>query len=111
MANTIRVLLVTLLLGYRQKEAARAGRKDAKLKAVSISERHNKKAFKYNSTSLPYPFTSKEAFDGSMRQPLGSDFNSQHSFRSAATGTDSDRKITRHTISLHVLLEVTSMGD
>lgn len=71
------------MLGCRQKEAARLGRKDAKLKAVAISERHDKKAFKYNSTALPYPYTSKEAFEGSMRQPLGSDFNSQHSFRSA----------------------------
>jgi len=65
----------------RQKQAARAGRKDARLRAVSITERWDKKAAKYNAPTLPYPFTSKQAFEGSMRQPLGADFNTQTSFK------------------------------
>ena len=79
--NLQKVTAYSSTFACRQKEAARAGRKDAKLKAVSLSERHDKKASKYSSTALPYPYNSKEAFEGSMRQPLGSDFNSQHSFR------------------------------
>ena len=67
---------------HRQKAAAKAGRKDAKLEAVAISERWDKKAAKFSAASLPYPFNSKEAFEGSMRQPLGADFNTHSSFRS-----------------------------
>ena len=66
---------------YRQKQAARKGRKDAKLEHVIISEKFDKKAAKYNVATLPYPYTSKQAFESNMRQPLGSDFNTQTSFR------------------------------
>ena len=65
----------------RQKEAARQGRRDAKLQNVIISEKYDKKSSKYNVTNLPFPFTSKEAFESNIRQPMGSDFNTQTSFR------------------------------
>ena len=51
------------------------------LKAVTISERWDKKAAKFNAAVLPYPHTSKESFERSMQQPLGPDFNTTTSFR------------------------------
>lgn len=66
----------------RQKQGALAARKDAKLDAVVISERYDKKAAKFSAPSLPYPYNSKEAFESSMRQPLGNEFNTHTSFRS-----------------------------
>lgn len=67
----------------RQKKAALEGRRDAKLQNVVISERYDKKAAKFNVASLPFPYTSKAAFEGNMRQPLGAEFNTQTSFRYA----------------------------
>eukprot|EP00850_Spirogloea_muscicola_P020872 SM000229S07508 [mRNA] locus=s229:181901:185230:+ [translate_table: standard] len=65
----------------RKREAALARRKDAKLKHVIISEKVNKKAAQYYSSSLPYPFTSKEAFESSLRTPIGRKFNTDVAFR------------------------------
>ncbi|TKY61773.1 U3 small nucleolar RNA-associated protein 14 [Spatholobus suberectus] len=50
-------------------------RKDAQLKNVIISEKIDKKAEKLHTKSLPYPFTSKEVFEQSMRVPIGPEFN------------------------------------
>ena len=36
---------------------------------------------KFSAPSLPYPFTSAEAHDRSLRQPLGRDYNTDASFR------------------------------
>ncbi|KAL3641454.1 hypothetical protein CASFOL_016422 [Castilleja foliolosa] len=50
-------------------------RKDAHLKNVIISEKMDKKAEKLHAKTLPYPFTSKEVFEQSIRVPIGPDFN------------------------------------
>ncbi|KAG4913701.1 hypothetical protein AAZX31_19G198400 [Glycine max] len=60
-----------------QKKRAEAlkKRKDAQLKNVIISEKIDKKAEKLHTKSLPYPFTSQEVFEQSMRVPIGPEFN------------------------------------
>ncbi|BAT86300.1 uncharacterized protein HKW66_Vig0058290 [Vigna angularis] len=60
-----------------QKKRAEAlkKRKDAQLKNVIISEKIDKKAEKLHTKSLPFPFTSKEVFEQSMRVPIGPEFN------------------------------------
>lgn len=60
-----------------QKKRAEAlkKRKDARLKNVIISEKIDKKAEKLHTKSLPFPFTSKEVFEQSMRVPIGPEFN------------------------------------
>ncbi|XP_061365521.1 uncharacterized protein C57A7.06 [Gastrolobium bilobum] len=50
-------------------------RKDAQLKNVIITEKLDKKAQKLHTKALPYPFTSKEVFEQSMRVPIGPEFN------------------------------------
>ncbi|CAF1916118.1 unnamed protein product [Brassica napus] len=50
-------------------------RKDARLKHVIISEKVDKKAEKLHTTTLPFPYTSKEVFEHSMRMPIGPEFN------------------------------------
>ncbi|XP_050363298.1 uncharacterized protein C57A7.06 [Argentina anserina] len=60
----------------KNREEALRRRKDANIKHVIISEKPpNKKAQKLFTPSLPYPFTSKEVFDQSLRMPLGPEFN------------------------------------
>lgn len=65
----------------RQRDEAKARRKDAGLDHVVISERWDKKAAKYMTQELPFPFKDKVAYERSMRQPLGKDFNTDESFR------------------------------
>ncbi|EFJ25764.1 hypothetical protein SELMODRAFT_413707 [Selaginella moellendorffii] len=55
----------------RKKEEAEKRRLDAKLKHVIISQKTDKKAAKFLSSSLPFPYTSKEVFEKTMRMPLG----------------------------------------
>ncbi|KAF8106106.1 hypothetical protein N665_0147s0062 [Sinapis alba] len=50
-------------------------RKDARLKHVIISEKVDKKAEKLHTRTLPFPHTSKEVFEHSMRMPIGPEFN------------------------------------
>lgn len=64
-----------------RKEAAAAGRKDAKLEYVVISEKWDKKSSKYKTPSVPFPFDSKETYERAMRQPLGREYNTDVSFR------------------------------
>ncbi|KAM7255097.1 hypothetical protein ACFE04_020338 [Oxalis oulophora] len=59
----------------KKREEALKKRKDARLKNVIISEKQDKKAEKLQSKTLPYPFTSKEVYEQSMRMPIGPDFN------------------------------------
>ncbi|GLU16828.1 hypothetical protein SLE2022_332420 [Rubroshorea leprosula] len=59
----------------RKREEALKKRKDAHLKHVIISEKLDKKAEKLQTKTLPYPFTSKEVFEQSMRMPIGPEFN------------------------------------
>lgn len=65
----------------RKREDALKKRKDAKFKHVIISEKIDKKAEKLYTKTLPFPFTSKEIFEQSMRMPLGPDFNPATSVR------------------------------
>lgn len=65
----------------QRKAAAAAGRKDAKLQYVVISEKWDKKSSKYKVPSVPYPFDSKETYERAMRQPLGREYNTDVSFR------------------------------
>ena len=44
----------------RRRANAIAGRKDAKLAAVVISERYDKKAAKYATPQVPFPFDSRD---------------------------------------------------
>ncbi|KAJ6334477.1 hypothetical protein OIU78_011373 [Salix suchowensis] len=59
----------------RKREEALGKRKDAHLKHVIISEKLDKKAEKLLTGTLPYPFTSKEVFEQSIRMPIGPEFN------------------------------------
>ncbi|MBA0834423.1 hypothetical protein Goarm_006780, partial [Gossypium armourianum] len=66
----------------RKREESLKKRKDAQLKHVIISEKVDKKAEKLQTKSLPYPFTSKELFEQSMRMPIGSESNPETAIRS-----------------------------
>ncbi|KAL2345425.1 hypothetical protein Fmac_006710 [Flemingia macrophylla] len=59
----------------KKREESLKERKDAQLKNVIISEKIDKKAEKLHTKSLPFPFTSKEVFEQSMRVPIGPEFN------------------------------------
>ncbi|KAK4391266.1 putative protein C57A7.06 [Sesamum angolense] len=50
-------------------------RKDAHLTNVIISEKLDRKAEKLHTKTLPYPYTSKEVFEQSIRMPIGPEFN------------------------------------
>ncbi|KAL0437911.1 UNVERIFIED_CONTAM: putative protein C57A7.06 [Sesamum latifolium] len=50
-------------------------RKDAHLSNVIISEKLDRKAEKLHTKTLPYPYTSKEVFEQSIRMPIGPEFN------------------------------------
>ncbi|CAA6669107.1 unnamed protein product [Spirodela intermedia] len=59
----------------RKREEALKKRKDAHLKHVIISEKMDKKAEKLHTRALPFPFTSKEVFEQSIRMPIGPEYN------------------------------------
>ncbi|XP_075509334.1 uncharacterized protein LOC142545823 isoform X2 [Primulina tabacum] len=59
----------------KKREEALRKRKDAHLNNVIISEKLDKKAEKLHTKSLPYPYTSKEVFEQSIRMPIGPEFN------------------------------------
>ncbi|BAS84136.1 U3 small nucleolar RNA-associated protein 14 [Oryza sativa Japonica Group] len=59
----------------RKREEALKRRKDAKLKHVIISEHVDKKAEKLLVRNLPFPYTSKDVYEQSIRMPIGPDFN------------------------------------
>ncbi|GLI69141.1 hypothetical protein VaNZ11_013698 [Volvox africanus] len=65
----------------KSREEAVKGRKDANLKYVMISEKWDKKSIKYTAPSAPFPFTSQEAYERSIRQPLGREYNADTAFR------------------------------
>jgi len=60
------------------EEAARK-RKDAALSHVIICEKRDKKAARFTTAGVPYPFTSREQFERSLRNPLGTDWNTAES--------------------------------
>ncbi|KAK6937313.1 hypothetical protein RJ641_030821 [Dillenia turbinata] len=59
----------------KKREEALKKRKDANLKNVIISERLDKKAEKLHTRTLPFPYTSEEVFEQSIRMPIGPEFN------------------------------------
>lgn len=59
----------------KKREDALKKRKDARLKHVIISEKIDKKAEKLHTKTLPYPYTSNEVFEQSIRMPIGPEFN------------------------------------
>nr|XP_004246740.1 U3 small nucleolar RNA-associated protein 14 homolog A [Solanum lycopersicum] len=59
----------------KKREEALKKRKDANLNHVIISEKRDKKAENLYTPTLPYPFTSQELFEGSIRMPIGPEFN------------------------------------
>ncbi|GAB2278133.1 hypothetical protein Dimus_012830 [Dionaea muscipula] len=65
----------------RKRKESLKNRKDAHLNHVIISEKVDKKAEKLLSKTLPYPFTSKEVFEQSIRVPIGPEFNPTAAFR------------------------------
>jgi U3 small nucleolar RNA-associated protein 14 len=50
-------------------------RKDANLKSVIINEKRDKKVAKYLIDAVPYPFTSREQYERSIRAPVGKEWN------------------------------------
>lgn len=62
-------------IAKRNREEALKRRKDSKLKHVIISEHVDKKVEKYLARNLPFPYTSKDVYEQSIRMPLGPDFN------------------------------------
>jgi U3 small nucleolar RNA-associated protein 14 len=63
------------------RASAAASRKDAGKKHVIISEKYDHKAAAFSSAAVPYPFTSRDAFEGAMRVPLGRETNTDAAFR------------------------------
>ncbi|KAI8062362.1 small-subunit processome [Gilbertella persicaria] len=55
-------------------------RKDAKLSHVIINEKMNKKAEKYQTTSVPFPFKTMEQYERSISTPVGSEWNTRQTF-------------------------------
>ncbi|CAA2933704.1 Uncharacterized protein C57A7.06 [Olea europaea subsp. europaea] len=62
-------------MAKKKREEALKKRKDAHLNNVIISEKLDKKAEKLHTKTLPYPYTSKEVFEQSIRMPIGPEFN------------------------------------
>ncbi|KAI3925417.1 hypothetical protein MKW98_015765, partial [Papaver atlanticum] len=62
-------------IAQKKREDALKERKDSHLKHVIISERLDKKAEKLHTATVPYPYTSKEQYERTLRVPLGPDFN------------------------------------
>ena len=46
-----------------------------------ISEKRNKKAATFTTAGVPYPFTSREQFERSLRAPLGREWNTTASHK------------------------------
>ncbi|KAI9485688.1 MAG: small-subunit processome [Benjaminiella poitrasii] len=55
-------------------------RKDAKLSHVIINEKTNKKAEKYASATVPFPFKTMEQYERSISTPLGNEWNTRQTF-------------------------------
>lgn len=51
------------------------------MKGVIMTEKWDKKASKYGTASLPFPYDSRDTYERQMRQPLGPDFNTSASHR------------------------------
>lgn len=56
-------------------DEAQARRKDAALKHVIVSEKRDKKAAQFTTAGVPFPFTSRDQFERSLRAPIGREWN------------------------------------
>ncbi len=56
------------------------GRKDSHLAGVIISEKRDKKLAKYQADKVPYPFTSREQYERSLRTTVGPEWNTPSTF-------------------------------
>lgn len=52
-------------------------RKDASMENVIINQKRDKKADKYMSKDVPYPYTSRAQYEMAMRNPLGPEWNTR----------------------------------
>ncbi|KAA8539257.1 hypothetical protein F0562_025949 [Nyssa sinensis] len=59
----------------KKREDALKKRRDVHLTHVIISEKLDKKAEKLHTKTLPFPYTSKEVLEQSIRMPIGPEFN------------------------------------
>ena len=64
-----------------EEERRRKKRKDSALTHVIISEKVDKKAQKYLTPTVPYPFVDMEQYEASLSQPLGPDWNAMRMHR------------------------------
>ena len=64
-----------------EKKKKKRARRDDGLSHVIINEKRNKRAAAYHVDKVPYPFTSREQYEASLRQPLGHDWNTTESHR------------------------------
>ena len=55
---------------------------DKKLKHVILSEKHDKKAAMFKVRSIPYPFTSREQYERSLKRAIGKEWNTHNSVQS-----------------------------
>ena len=62
-------------------EAAAARRKDAALRNVIVSEKRDKKAAQFTTAGVPFPFSSREQFERSLRAPIGKEWNTAASHK------------------------------
>lgn len=60
-------------------------RKDAKLNHVIITEKKDKKAAKYATKDLPYPYTSIAQYEQRLAQPTGVEWTTRGSFKEMTT--------------------------
>ena len=56
------------------------GRKDSNLAGVILSEKRDKKLVKYQADKVPYPFTSREQYERSLRTTVGPEWNTLSTF-------------------------------
>ena len=60
---------------------------DKKLKNVILNEKHDKKAAMFKVRSIPYPFTSREQYERSLKHAIGKEWNTHNSVRSLTKPT------------------------
>eukprot|EP00752_Nemacystus_decipiens_P002427 g2286.t1 len=65
----------------KKEEALKKARKDDRLPKVVLSEKRQKRSAKYMVSEVPYPFTSREQYERSLRQPIGGEWNTSQSVR------------------------------
>ncbi|KAM4609314.1 U3 small nucleolar RNA-associated protein 14 homolog A [Polymixia lowei] len=66
---------------FRVKAAPRPPRKDRNLSSVIISEKRNSVISLHQVSSLPFPFQNPAQFEGTIRSPVGSTWNTQQTVK------------------------------